>query len=184
MAAPSPVPEACGPPGTDPRTPAAAETAAETASAETVDVRAALDGELTRRLRVVSVAAGIARLEAPRAPACGTCGARAGCGAAAIAGLSAPLVVELPAEPDMKPGDEAIVAFPAETFYAAMLTGWLLPPAALVGTAGVAAALGLPDGVSALLCLPVFALSLWPLRRAERRGRMAAALRLAPGRAP
>lgn len=145
-------------------------------------------GALTRTLRVVSVSGGVARLEAPRAPACGSCAARAGCGAAALAGLSAPIVLEVSAEAPgggtLRPGDAVAVSLPAATFLSAMALGWLLPPAALVGAAGAAAALGLPDLGAAALCVPVFLLSLLPLRRAERRGRMAAAMRAEAAFAP
>ncbi|MBN9887930.1 SoxR reducing system RseC family protein [Salipiger abyssi] len=138
------------------------------------------DRSLRQVMRVVAVDGDQLRLEGRRATACAQCAARSGCGAGALAELagSASLRLTLPAPQMLRPGDAVVVALPATRFLAAAGLAYLLPPAALAATAVLARASGLSDGAAALLCLPVLALSLWPLRRAERRGRVLSALRV------
>ncbi|WP_226625223.1 SoxR reducing system RseC family protein [Alloyangia pacifica] len=134
---------------------------------------------LRQRLRVTAVSGTRVSLEGARASACRTCAARSGCGAGALAELAGGTMrLTLPRPEGVRLGDEVIVALPAAAFLGAAGLAYLLPPAALVLALALFAALGLPDVWSALLCLPVLALSLLPLRRAELRGSVAEALRI------
>ncbi|WP_258092649.1 SoxR reducing system RseC family protein [Salipiger pentaromativorans] len=145
------------------------------------DPEGAAPRALRQRLRVVAVEGGRMRLEGQRISACAQCAARTGCGAGALADLSgpAPLRLSLPHDGAAAPGDEVVVAMPAGAFLGAASLAYLLPPAALAATAALASAAGAPDVLAAALCLPAFVLSLLPLRRADRRGRLLSALSVA-----
>ncbi|MEX5729950.1 sigma-E factor negative regulatory protein RseC [Rhodovulum iodosum] len=133
---------------------------------------------LRQTLRVAAVEGGLVRLEANRLSGCAHCAARAGCGARALAELAGagPLEIGLPRTADVAPGDEVVVSMSGGAFLGAAGLAYLLPPAALVLAAGVFSALGLSDLWVALACLPVLVLSFLPVHRADRRGRIAAAL--------
>jgi len=133
---------------------------------------------LRRTLRVASVEGGVIEVEIDRASGCAACAARAGCATGALAELaaSAPLRLGLPSGARVQPGDEVVVAIPAGGFLGAVSAAYLVPPLVLVLAVGLFTALGLPDLAVAGLSLPVFALSLWPVRRVERRGRVLADL--------
>ena len=131
---------------------------------------------LSQTLRVYAVGDDRLWLEADRAAACAVCAARAGCGAGALAGLlqDAPQLIVLPRSHDVcrdvYPGDEVVVSIPAGTFLGAVGRAYLVPPLALVLGVALLSWLGLPQLLVAGLSLPLLALSLWPLRWAERRG--------------
>ncbi|MBK1635446.1 SoxR reducing system RseC family protein [Rhodovulum adriaticum] len=135
---------------------------------------------LRQTLRVAGVADGRVQLEADRLSGCAHCAARAGCGTGALAELTGggPVRIDLPGPASVRPGDHVVVSMPGGAFLGAAGLAYLLPPAALVLAAGLFAALGLPDLMVAALCLPVLLLSLLPARRADRRGRLAAAMRI------
>ncbi len=128
---------------------------------------------LSQTMRVTAVTGDRVRLEAPRAAACHACAARQGCGAGALTEmLGGRTVLDLPRPGDVAVGQEVRVTLPGSSFLTAAGLAYLLPPAALALGAGVGAALGWSDAVLALVCGPVFAVSFWPLVRAERRGRI------------
>lgn len=135
---------------------------------------------LSERLRVVAVAGGRMRLAADRAAGCAACAMRKGCGSAALSAAARPEVIEIacPAGIAVAPGDEVEVSVPGGNLLAAAGLAYLLPAVAVVGVAGLSLALGLSDLWVAALCLPVLALALVPAARAERRGRLAGALRV------
>ncbi|MEO1677779.1 MAG: SoxR reducing system RseC family protein [Pseudomonadota bacterium] len=132
---------------------------------------------LTETLRVAAVEGDQVHLVGDRAAGCRSCAARAGCGAGALTEvIGGQLRVSVPLTLPVSVGDEVAVALPGATFLGAAALTYLLPPAALALTAGIGAGLGWSDIVTAALCLPVFALTLLPIVRAERRGRVAAEL--------
>ncbi|ARE40193.1 Sigma factor RpoE regulatory protein RseC [Rhodovulum sp. P5] len=135
---------------------------------------------LRQKLRVADVDEAVVRLEANRMAGCAHCAARAGCGTGALAEMAGGglLEIALPRTGAVAPGDEVIVSFSGNAFLGAAGLAYLLPPAALVLAAGLFSALGLSDLVVALSCIPVLALSFLPLRLADRRGRIAAAMRI------
>lgn len=135
---------------------------------------------LRQTLKVVGVDGSRVRLRADRMSGCANCAARQGCGTGALAELldTGPLEITLPRPGTVAPGDEVIVSISGSAFLGATGLAYLLPPAALVVAAGVFSAAGLSDLYTALLCLPVLALSLLPARRADRRGRLASALHI------
>ncbi|MGF1659248.1 MAG: SoxR reducing system RseC family protein [Rubrimonas sp.] len=135
---------------------------------------------MRQTLRVDAVSGDQVRLEATRAPACARCGARSGCGAAAFSDMAGGEALELRAPPggSLRAGDEVVVTCPAATFLGAAALGYLAPATALAAAAGFGAAAGWSDLATALLCLPALALSFLPLLRAERTGRLRAALRI------
>lgn len=132
---------------------------------------------LSQTMRVTAVTSDRVRLEAPRAAACSSCAARQGCGTGAFTEvLGGKTVLDLPRTGDLVVGQEVSVSLPGSSFLAAAGLAYLLPPAALALSAGFGAALGWSDAMLALVCGPVFALSFWPLVRAERRGQIAGRL--------
>ena len=138
------------------------------------------DGRVLRqRLRVVALEGDDVLLAGARASACGRCAARAGCGTGALAEMiGGSQQLRLPRPLPLAVGDEVVVVMEGGAFLGAAFRAYLLPPAALAVTAVLAAAFGLNDAVTAALCLPVLALSLWPLARAESRARRRSALRI------
>ncbi|TCP43347.1 SoxR reducing system RseC family protein [Rhodovulum marinum] len=135
---------------------------------------------LRQTLRVVGVEGARVRLAGDRLSGCAACAARAGCGAGALAEMldAGPLEITLPRGAPVAPGDRVVVAMEGGAFLGAAGLAYLLPPAALVAAAAGFAALGLSDLWVAALCAPVLALALLPAWRADRRGRIAAALRI------
>ncbi|MBN2905370.1 MAG: SoxR reducing system RseC family protein [Rhodobacteraceae bacterium] len=135
---------------------------------------------LRQTLRVAGVEGAVVLLEASRVSGCAHCAARAGCGAGALAELleTGPLEIGLPRIGPIAPGDEVVVSMSGNAFLGAAALAYLVPPAAVVLGAGVFSAFGLSDLNVALLCVPVLALSFLPVRRADRRGRLASALRI------
>lgn len=125
---------------------------------------------LTQNLRVASVSEGVATLDNPRRSACEKCGARAGCGAGALAEMFPATSPRLPVPPgaSIAAGDFVTVTMPGQRFLALASLAYLLPPLTLVLGAGLCVALGLPDLVTAVLCVPLLALSLIPLAYADR----------------
>lgn len=149
-----------------------------------IDLAARCGGsaDLSERLRVVAVEGARVRLLAQRASGCAACAARNGCGAGALAALggAAELDLAAPQRLDLVVGEEVEVAMSSADFLTLAGLAYLLPPLTLALGAALAAALELPDLLSAALCLPLLALSLVPVARAERSGRFANALRIAP----
>lgn len=142
-------------------------------------------GILRQTLRVTALNDGLVALEGQRAGACAGCAARTGCGAGALAEMvGGTQTLRVPQTLPLAVGDAVVLAMDRRAFLGAALRAYLLPPAALVATAGMAQAFGLTDMVTALLCLPIFALAFLPLLRADRRGLSEANLWLepAPGR--
>ncbi|MBK5911814.1 hypothetical protein CCR85_09975, partial [Rhodothalassium salexigens] len=133
---------------------------------------------LRQTLDVVAVGGDLVRLRADRLAGCAQCAARAGCGAAAMRLDHAPVEIVLACPAPVAPGDRVVVAMPATRFLRVAGLVYLLPPLALALVAGLALALGLSNISTALLCVPVLALSLIPARLAERRRRGTADLRV------
>lgn len=132
----------------------------------------AQDMVLRRRVRVEAIGDGQAEVSVDRASGCTACAARAGCGAAALGEMTqARDRLRLEACGTVQPGDEVIVAMDGRALLGVALRAYLLPAAALAGTAASASALGMSDAATAALCLPALVLSLWPLLRADRRAR-------------
>jgi len=129
---------------------------------------------LRQALRVTAVGGGTVEVNVDRAAGCTGCAARAGCAANALAEIAegAPLRLCLPSGSRVRPGDEVVVEIPAGGFLGAAAFAYLLPPLVLVGSVALFTALGLPEPVVAVLGLSAFALSFWPVRRAEQRGRL------------
>lgn len=123
--------------------------------------------------RIVASRNGRALIEADRETACGACSAKAGCGTLALS-RAMPIgprrsVLDLPVSSCCsQAGDRAFVAISGEDFVKLSLLAHLVPPAALAATALVSSLAGWSDMTTAALCIPVFALSLIPLRIAER----------------
>ena len=135
---------------------------------------------MRQTLRVITVGQDAVWLEVDRASACASCGARAGCGAGALAEMigGGKSTIRVPRTCSVHPGDAVVVAMPARAFLGGAVLAYLLPPASLALMAGGALAFGVSDLVAALVSLPVLALSLVPLLWVERRGRMRSQLRI------
>ncbi len=138
---------------------------------------------LSERLRVLEVGPARLHLAATRAAACASCAAKAGCGAAALGSLEgqghgARLVLPRPAGVSVAVGDLVEVELSGPAFLAAAGLAYLVPVLALVAAVVLAQAMGWPDPGTALAGLVALALGLVPLVVAERRGRLAAALRI------
>lgn len=136
---------------------------------------------LRQTLRVVAVGRDRVVLEGNRQSACSHCAARSGCGTAALTEISGGgrLRLDLPrTKTVVRPGDEVVVAMPAAAFLGVAALAYLLPPAAMVIVSGVLSALGWSELAVALSSLLVLAVSLVPLVRAERRGRIKGELRI------
>lgn len=127
---------------------------------------------LSERLRVLAVSARTITVAADRASGCAACSARKGCGAAALAEMARPEVVALvrPEGLAVRPGDEVEVTIAGNAFLAAAGLAYLIPAAALVLAASVAASAGLSDLWSGLAGFGAMALAFLPLAFAERRG--------------
>ncbi|MEM8571766.1 MAG: SoxR reducing system RseC family protein [Pseudomonadota bacterium] len=124
---------------------------------------------MRRRVRVIAVDRDAVIVEGDRTSACSTCAARTGCAAGALAELvGGSQRLSLPQAFSVSPGEEVIVAMEDRAFLGTALRAYLLPPLALSGVAFLAMVLGISNTVTALLCLPVFALCLLGLRRADR----------------
>ncbi|MCB2100104.1 MAG: SoxR reducing system RseC family protein [Rhodobacterales bacterium] len=135
------------------------------------EAAAAGDRILLKSLRVVAVREGWACLESPRGGACASCSGTATCAGAALARLSGPRRTWLPVRSAPVPvGSRVDVALDGGAFVRASVLAYLLPPAGLAVAAALAAAAGLSDGATALLCLAVLPLTLVPARLAERGG--------------
>ncbi|MEL6979516.1 MAG: SoxR reducing system RseC family protein [Pseudomonadota bacterium] len=149
------------------------------------DARAEDDDRiLRRRMRVVDRKDGWALLEGERETGCAACAAKTRCGAQGISSLLSAGRARLAApESGRSPariGDEVEVEMCAAAFLRASALAYLLPPASLAAVAAFAAASGLTDAATALLCAPALALSLIPLWLAERAGGLRRSLRVAP----
>lgn len=135
---------------------------------------------LTERLRVLEAGPARLHLAATRAAGCAGCAARAGCGAAALEGLGRSDTLVLPRPPGLKvaAGDLVEVELPGAALLAAAGLAYLLPVLALVTAVAGALAAGWSDLGTGLAALAALALGALPLLRAERRGDLAAALRI------
>ena len=138
---------------------------------------------LSERLRVLEVGPERLHLAATRAAACATCAAKAGCGAAALGSLDGfgrgeRLVLPRPPGLPVAVGDMVEVELSGNAFLAAAGLAYLLPMLALIAAVVLAQAMGWPDPVMALAAIIALALGLVPLVLAERRGRLAQALRI------
>lgn len=125
-------------------------------------------------MRVIARGRGWMRLQGERETACSSCIAKSGCGVNAISdvlGLAPPTIAVACARP-AEVGAEVAVSIPGGVFLRAALLAYLLPPAALVIAAAVADSAGLSGGLTALIALAAFALSLLPIRALDRDGRL------------
>lgn len=141
-----------------------------TEAALSCDSGSGSDGIMRHRLTVTALRDGYVYLEGERDTACSSCAAKTGCGAGALSEMiGGKQTLRLPQTIPMAVGDDVVVAMEPRAFLGAALRAYLLPPLALVVTAGLAVGLGLGDAATAGLCLPALALSFVPLVRAERR---------------
>lgn len=139
------------------------------------------DRRLRQTLKVAAVTDGQAVVEADRASGCGGCAVSSACAAKALIEIGlARKAEQMALDPAARvaPGDSVEVSMPSGAFVTAAALAFLAPALALVAMVGLAAALELSNAMTALLCLPVLALSFWPLARAERRGKLMASLRI------
>lgn len=135
---------------------------------------------LSQPLKVASVSGGKAMIEADHAAGCGGCVVSTGCAAKALIEISRARKAEKLAleAAELKAGDSVEVSMPSGAFLAASVLAFLTPAIALVVTVLFALIQGYSNAATALLCLPVLVISLWPLARAERRGRLLASLQI------
>lgn len=133
--------------------------------------------------RVLRVEGDHVVVSAEPAAGCGGCAAARGCAARALAEMRGPRAFELrlAAPGALSPGQPVLIEMPAADFLKAATLALLLPAAALVLAICAAQILALPLLAAIAFCGGAFLAALWPLWRAERRGRLVRNLRVAPG---
>lgn len=135
---------------------------------------------LTQPGRVLSVTDREARIAVDAAAGCGGCAVKSGCAARALHELRGPhaSVLNLPKQDGLRPGDKVAVAMPASDFVSLAALALLLPAVVFVGAVVVCSSLSLPVLPSIVISSTGLLLSLWTLRRAERRWRLVDGLRV------
>lgn len=153
-------------------------------------MRQETEWDAPRRLRqpgrVVGVEGGTARIAVDAVAGCGTCAARSGCATRAVNELGGRQRTELclPVPGTVTPGQPVLVTMPASDFLAAATLALLLPATAFVGAIWLCSVLLLSAVHAVPLCAGTVLLSLCPLWRAERSGRIRGRLRVEPDPMP
>ncbi|ANT58913.1 hypothetical protein AYJ57_00165 [Salipiger sp. CCB-MM3] len=141
-------------------------------------------GFLRETLRVIGARDGQIELELRRTAGCAACAVRETCGPHALTEMAAARKTHrterlvLPHAGPAQPGDSAVVVMPSAAFLGAAGLMYLLPVLMLVLCVSLCSALGISDALAAALCIPALAVSFLPFRASERRGRLAAGIRI------
>jgi sigma-E factor negative regulatory protein RseC len=134
---------------------------------------------IEERAVVLSVSAGVARVQAIRRSTCGACSARGACGTSLLDRFLGrrPLELELEDTIGLAPGEEVVVGVPEEALLISSFVAYMLPLLGLIGAALIGAELaqglapGAAEGWSLFAGMTGLVVSLlWVRARSRRMG--------------